>query len=91
MANPLYNMLGGGGMQGPSAMIMLINALKNGGNPQALINQMAQSNPKLAEAMQLLQGRSPEELERICRNVCAQRGMDFNSVVSQVQQMMRKN
>ena len=38
MANPLYNMLGGGGMQGPSAMIMLINALKNGGNPQALIN-----------------------------------------------------
>ena len=86
MANPIFNLISGGNQ---NTLMMLVNAIRSGGNPQALLNTMARNNPKIAEAMQLLQGKTPDQLERICRNVCAQKGVDFNSVVAQVQQMMR--
>lgn len=84
MPNPLFSMLGGmSNSSGSPNILSLIAALK-GGNPQQALQSLAASNPKVAEAMHLLQDKSPEQLERICRSLCAQKGMDYNAVVSQI-------
>ena len=44
--NPLMNMLQGAtGMNIPPQLQALVSMLKSGGNPQALLANMAQSNP----------------------------------------------
>ena len=87
MGNPLYNMLGG--TNNTPNILSLIAAMKNGGNPQQVLQTLAASNPKIAEAMHLLQDKNPHQLERICRALCAQKGLNYDSVVAQVQNMLR--
>ena len=89
MPNPLFSMLGGMPSSSGSPNILSLIAALKGGNPQQALQSLAASNPKVAEAMHLLQDKSPEQLERICRALCAQKGMDYNAVVSQIQNMLR--
>ena len=72
-----------------NSLATLIALIKSGGNPQVLINSMAAQNPKIGEAMQLLQGKSSQDMENICRDLCKQKGIDFNNVMQQVQSLMR--
>lgn len=54
-------------------------------NPmQMLMNQMG-SNPLFKQAQQMSQGKTPEQLEQTCRNLCKQRGIDYDSAMSQFQ------
>lgn len=65
---------------------MLIQLLSNGGNPNMLINQMAQSNPLMQRALEMTNGKTPAECEAIVRNIARQRGMNdeqFNQFVNQ--------
>lgn len=90
MNNPIMQMFNQQ-IQSPqnNSLAALIALIKSGGNPQVLINSMAAQNPKIGEAMQLLQGKSPQDMENICRDLCKQRGIDFNNVMQQVQSLMR--
>lgn len=53
---------------------MLMAAVKSGGNPAALIQQMAQNNPQMAQAAKMIQGKSPAELQQMAVNMCRERG-----------------
>lgn len=70
-------------------LLMLASAIKNGNNPQALINMMASQNPKIQEMMSLLQGKSSKDLESICKELCKQNGIDFDSTLQQIQSLLR--
>ena len=48
--------------------------LQSGRNPNAVLQSLVQSNPKARQAMQMFQGKSPQQLEQMVRNVCAERG-----------------
>lgn len=62
-------------------MMQLVSAMRSGGNPYQLIQQMAMSDPKAAQAMQMMQGKSPAELRQMATNMCRERGTTPEAVL----------
>ena len=75
--NPLMGLIGGMGGNNPmTAMAQAINVLnqiKQNGNPQAAINAMAQQNPNVKKAMEMCQGKNPQQ---VFEQMCRQNGID---------------
>ena len=65
-------------------MMQLIGAMRNGGNPYQLMQQMAMSDPRAAQAMQMMQGKSPAELRQMATNMCRERGTTPEAVMQQL-------
>lgn len=62
-------------------IMMLVQAMNNGGNPMALMQQMAGQNPQIARAMQMIQGKNSQQLEQIARNMAKEQGVDINQMI----------
>ena len=45
-----------------------------------LMQQMLGNNPMFKRAVQMMEGRSPEEMEQVLRNVCQQKGLDYDQM-----------
>lgn len=56
--------------------LQLMQMLGSNPNPQALMQQMFGSNPVFNRAMEMTQGKSPEQIQQIVRNVAKARGMN---------------
>ncbi len=65
-------------------MMQLVSAMRSGGNLYQLIQQMAMSDPKAAQAMQMMQGKSPAELRQMATNMCWERGTTPEAVLRQL-------
>ena len=65
-------------------MMQLVSAMRSGGNPYQIIQQMAVSDPKAAQAMQMMQGKSPAELRQMATNMCRERGTTPEAVLRQL-------
>lgn len=59
---------------------MVMNAMRSGANPTALIQQMAASNPQMRQFMQMIHGKSPDQLKQMAENVAKERGVSINDV-----------
>ena len=64
----------------PMDLIMMI---KNGQNPQQLVlnileSNLAQRNPIAANLLDLAKNNRTAEIERVARNLCEQKGIDFD-------------
>ena len=62
--------------------IKLLQAIRNGANPQQLVmgvleGQMA-STPMGKNLLQLVKENRTSEIEQIARNICAEKGIDFD-------------
>lgn len=68
-------------------MMMLIQQIMQGGNPMQLMRSMAAQNPAVAQAMKLVEGKSPEQINQIAANMCKERGIDFNQFANQIRQI----
>lgn len=76
--NPLMSMIGnmGGGNNPMGAMMQamqMVNKLKQAGNPQAAVEQMAQTNPNVKKAMDMCKGKNQKQ---VFEDMCRQNGMD---------------
>lgn len=49
-----------------------------------MIQQMATNNPQAAQAMRIMQGKSPEQLRQIATNMARERGMTVEQVMQQL-------
>lgn len=76
MNSPMYPM--------NNPIIALINAARNGGNPMQLMQQMAGQNPQIRQAMQMIKGKSPQQLEQIARNMAKESGTSVEAVMRQL-------
>ena len=56
-------------------LMQLLTMLNNSGNPQAMLNQMAVNNPTLQRAMQMVEGKSDQEIQAIVLNLARQQGI----------------
>lgn len=65
-------------------MMQLISMARQGGNPMQMIQQMATNNPQAAQAMRIMQGKSPEQLKQIATNMAKERGMTIEQVMQQL-------
>ncbi len=59
----------------------MIQMAKSGQNPQQLIMNFLQeqSSPMGQNLLKLAQSRNTADLEKIARNMCAQKGLDFDT------------
>ena len=61
-------------------VMILLNAARSGGNPMQLMQQMAMQDPRIAQAQQMMQGKSPQQLRTMAENMARERGTDLQSV-----------
>lgn len=61
-------------------MFQILNMAKNGGNPMALMQQMAGQNPMAAQAMRMINGKNQQQLRQIASNMARERGMSLEQV-----------
>lgn len=57
--------------------LQMLNALQKARNPQALLSQLANQNPQLKRVMEVMNGKSPQELEQYVKNVAQTQGVDL--------------
>lgn len=65
-------------------LMMLVQAMNSGQNPMALMQQMARQNPQIAQAVQLMQGKNPQQLQMMAQNMAKERGIDINEMIRQL-------
>lgn len=71
-------------MQMNNPIAMLLNIARNGGDPMAAMQQMAQSSPQMRQAVQMIQGKSTAELQQMAQNIARERGIDLNELLRQM-------
>ena len=76
MNSPMYPM--------NNPMIALVNAARNGGNPMKMIQQFAAQDPQMRQFMQMVQGKSPQQLEQIAHNMAKESGTSIEAVMRQL-------
>lgn len=65
-------------------MQMALQMARAGKNPMSLLNTMSRQNPQLAQAMRLIQGKSPEQLRQTAENMAKERGTTLEQVAQQM-------
>ena len=65
---------------GNSPLTQIINVMRGGGDPNALMQQVIKQNPQLH---QIAAGKSPEQLMSIAENMCKERGTSIDAVLKQ--------
>ena len=65
-------------------LMQLIGLLRGGGNPMIMLQQQAQSNPMIAQALQMCQGKSPDQIMGIANNLAKEQGTDINALRAQL-------
>ena len=65
-------------------MMQMFNQIKGSNNPMGMMQQMFCNNPMFGRAMEMAQGKSPEQLKETVMNLAKQRGID----PQQAQQML---
>lgn len=63
---------------------MLANVVKQGMNPQTMLMQMSQSNPRIRQFMSMVNGKTPQELQNMAQNIANERGVNLNSIMQQL-------
>lgn len=61
-------------------IMALVNAARSGGNPMQLMQQMAMQDPRIAQAQQMIQGKSPQQLRQMAENMARERGTTVQDV-----------
>lgn len=52
-----------------------------------MMQQMFGNDPTFNRAMQMSQGKSPQEIEQVMANLCQQRGVDYNQFKQTLSQL----
>lgn len=65
-------------------MIGLINLARSGGNPMALMQQIAGRNPRMQQAYSMIQGKTPEQLKQMAENMAKERGMTVEQIAKNI-------
>lgn len=61
-------------------MMMALQMARGGQNPMAMLENLAGQNPQMAQAMRLIQGKSPEQLRSVASNMAKERGIDLDQM-----------
>ena len=65
-------------------VLALVQAMQRGRNPMALMQSMARQSPQVAQALQMMHGKSPQQLQSMAQNMARERGVDLNQMLRQM-------
>lgn len=68
-------------LMGNNPIVQLINAVRGGGNPDALVQQILDNHPHRDQIRQIIGGKSPDQLMSIAENMCKERGTNIDEVL----------
>jgi len=54
-------------------------------NPMGFMMKQFGANPMFRQAQQMAEGKTPEQIKETCKNLCKQRGIDFDQAWAQFQ------
>lgn len=74
MNNPLMN----------NPLLQMMQLLHAGQNPNAILRVMAQNNPQVRQVMQMFNGKTPQQLQTMARNMAAERGTTVEDIARQL-------
>ena len=91
MSNPIMSMLSmNNNINIPPQIMQLAQLMKSGGNMQGMLSMMATQDPELGMLLQASGGATPQGMEQFCREMCQRKGMDFETIYKQAQQMSKQ-
>ena len=91
MSNPIMSMLNmNSNINIPPQIMQLAQLMKSGGNMQGMLSMMATQYPELGMLLQASGGATPQGMEQFCREMCQRKGMDFETIYKQAQQMSKQ-
>lgn len=64
--------------------MQLAQQLRQAANPQQILIQVAQNNPSIRRAMQMINGRSPDQILDMARQLAQQHGQNINQLAQQL-------
>ena len=62
-------------------MMLAVEQMKRGMNPNAVLSQIARSNPQVNQMMKILNGKSEAELRQFAQNLAKERGVDLDNLM----------
>lgn len=65
-------------------VISILQAMRMGRNPNQMIMQMAQQDPRIKQVVEMMRGKNPNQLQRIAENMAKERGMTVEDVARQL-------
>lgn len=68
----------------PINPLQAIQALQQGANPNQLMMQLAQQNPAVRQAMQMVNGKTPDQIRDMAQQIARQRGIDLTQLTRQL-------
>lgn len=64
--------------------LQMLGMLQKAQNPFGVLQQLSQNNPQLKRVMEIIQGKSPKELEQYVRNTAQTQGIDLNQLAQKM-------
>lgn len=61
-------------------IMQILPQLLMGGNPMQMMMGMFGNNPMFQQAMNMANGKSPEQIQQVAKNICSQKGIDYDSM-----------
>lgn len=75
-----------------NAIAQFMQIMRNGGNPQQMIMNMLQqqagNSPMGQNLLKMAQNNDGKGIEQVARNLCAQRGLDFDKEFAAFKQQL---
>lgn len=63
--------------------LQLLGMLQNAQNPMGLLQQLYGNNPQFGQVMQIIRGKTPQQLEQYVRNLAKGQNINLNQLASQ--------
>jgi len=67
----------------PMNPMQILQAVRNGANPSQSAMQLARSSPAVQQAMQIMTGKTPDQVRDMAYQIARQRGVDLNQIAQQ--------
>lgn len=64
--------------------MQMVRQITGAQNPMQMMMQLSQHNPALDQAMQMMNGKTPDQMRQMVNNMARQRGVDLNQLARQM-------
>lgn len=68
-------------LMGNNPIVQLINTVRNGGNPDEMVQQIIQNHPQREQLTQIIGGKTPDQLMQTAENMCRECGTSIDEVL----------
>lgn len=65
-------------------MMQIMQMVQNGLNPMTVMQNMARTDPQVAQFMKMIEGKNSQQLRQMAENVARERGVTLEEVARQL-------